>query len=59
MSMPKILIIPGHRLLSPDRIGRGRAECECGQLSPESDTAGRRREWHRLHKEEIWKAMGE
>lgn len=33
--------------------GRGRAWCECGELSPICDSAGQRRQWHRDHKAEV------
>lgn len=54
---PKVLVIPGHRQLYPGQRGTDRAYCECGWASPVAETAGKRREAHRQHKVDIWKAM--
>ena len=32
------------------RSGRGRGLCECGEMSPELDSAAARKRWHRDHK---------
>lgn len=51
---PKVLVIPGHKMIAPDRPGRGAAYCECGENSTSLASGNYRREWHRRHKEEIY-----
>lgn len=48
----------GHKQLLPDLTGRRLARCERGWTSDDySDTAGKRREAHRMHKEDIRRAQ--
>lgn len=57
-STPKVLVIAGHKQLLPDLTGRRLARCERGWTSDDySDTAGKRREAHRMHKEDIRRAQ--
>lgn len=67
--MSRALIVPGHGLVSEglphdekgealirngfSHGGTGRAKCSCGTLSEILDSANKRKQWHRDHKNQI------
>ena len=65
MSMKGKTLLKGHTLLGEGRpietcfrgIGKGKAYCSCGQLSPVLECTAARKRWHKEHKQAIRKHM--
>lgn len=48
---------PSWHRADPDFDGQGHGVCSCGAASPELETDGQRKRWHKAHKDEIRTAL--